>query len=212
MVCQSRPIYCARCCSETHRETPFHRIQRWTGEYFKPAWLWQAGVSICLGHRGEPCPLNKDEGSEGEPMEIDNEDPESSDEEQTEHPFEYIKPGTKGRRKDLHGNPFMVVVDVSGVHHLGVRACRCSDGAELNIQLLRAGLYPATSKRPRTVFTFAVLDDYLLQNRECKTATMSYFSKLRRATDPRFPHTVLVCISMMVWQVLNADRRTDTAN
>lgn len=29
---------------------PFHRIQRWTGQYFRPASLWEVGVCVIVDH------------------------------------------------------------------------------------------------------------------------------------------------------------------
>ena len=61
-----------------------------------------------------------------------------------------------------------------------------------DLQLLEAGLYPTSISSPRTAFTFRVLDNFLLTNKECKTSAMAYYSKLRRVTNNAFPHTVLV--------------------
>ncbi|KIL00436.1 hypothetical protein PAXRUDRAFT_129857, partial [Paxillus rubicundulus Ve08.2h10] len=38
-----------------------------------------------------------------------------------------------------------------------------------------------------------VLDDFLRDNAECRTATMNYFSKLQRITSNVFPHLMPVC-------------------
>lgn len=86
----------------------------------------------------------------------------------------------------------MVVVDTSGVHELPVVSCACHDSPPLDIQLLRLGLYPATTARPKTLFTFRVLDDVLLTTKECKTSIQNYYNKLRRVTDDLFPHSVPV--------------------
>lgn len=65
-------------------------------------------------------------------------------------------------------------------------------------------MFPASFKKIKTTFTFQVLDDFLTDNRECKTAAMNYFNKLRRLTSNTFPHTVpvrrpkaaLLCLSL----------------
>jgi hypothetical protein len=49
-------ILCKDCCRESHRQLPFHRIQKWTGEFFMPSWLREVGVILCLGHSGGLCP------------------------------------------------------------------------------------------------------------------------------------------------------------
>ncbi|KAG2337913.1 hypothetical protein BDR05DRAFT_978340 [Suillus weaverae] len=74
----------------------------------------------------------------------------------------------------------MVIVNKSRVHHLEVRCCDCPNAMSLDIQI------------PKTVFTFRVLDDFLLDNLECGTSAMNYYSKLQRMTSSMFPHLVLV--------------------
>jgi CxC2 like cysteine cluster associated with KDZ transposases len=62
----------------------------------------------------------------------------------------------------------------------------------MDLQLLRRGFYPSTFKGVRTVFTFSLLDDYLLDTLECHTSTHHYYQKLRRLTNKSFPHTAPV--------------------
>ncbi|KAG1884016.1 hypothetical protein F4604DRAFT_1525488, partial [Suillus subluteus] len=84
------------------------------------------------------------------------------------------------------------VVDTSGVHSLMIRFCRCASALGPDMQLFEIGLFPASFTLPKTVFTFAVLDDFLLDNLECGTSAMNYYSKLRRITSSIFPHLVPV--------------------
>ncbi|KAG2033074.1 hypothetical protein BDR03DRAFT_872783, partial [Suillus americanus] len=49
------------------------------------------------------------------------------------------------------------------------------------------GLFPASFTRPKTAFTFAVLDNFLLDNLECGTLAMNYYSKIHRLTSSIFP-------------------------
>ncbi|KAI9445919.1 hypothetical protein H4582DRAFT_1786494, partial [Lactarius indigo] len=49
-------VLCKGCCRKSHRQLPFHRVQKWTGKYFMPSWLWEVGVSLHLGHSGDLCP------------------------------------------------------------------------------------------------------------------------------------------------------------
>ncbi|KAG2341740.1 hypothetical protein BDR05DRAFT_976855 [Suillus weaverae] len=60
----------------------------------------------------------------------------------------------------------------------------------LDIQMFRHGFFPASFNRLKTVFTFGVLDDFLLDNLECGTLAMNYYSKLWRMTSSMFPHLV----------------------
>ena len=49
--CFAGKAYCTECCRD-----PFHRIERWTGTFFEPSWLWKVGLVIRLGHNGDRCP------------------------------------------------------------------------------------------------------------------------------------------------------------
>ncbi|KAH9911262.1 uncharacterized protein B0H18DRAFT_893336, partial [Fomitopsis serialis] len=84
----------------------------------------------------------------------------------------------------------MTIVDTSGVHYLPVRWCGCLGAKSHTLQMLDCGLYPASQREARTCFTFQVLDDFLLDNLECKTTAMNYYRRIRRLTDPLFPHEV----------------------
>ncbi|KAG1795013.1 uncharacterized protein HD556DRAFT_1365543 [Suillus plorans] len=85
----------------------------------------------------------------------------------------------------------MVIVDKSGVHRLEVRCCDCPNAMSLDIQMFRHRFFPASFNQPKTVFTFRVLNDFLLDSLECGTSAMNYYSKLRRMTSSMFPHLVL---------------------
>jgi hypothetical protein len=111
--------------------------------------------------------------------------------------FGSSKPG----RHDKEGNPIIIVVDRSGVHEIGVTWCRCSEASEHDMQLMMAGLFPATFHNPKTAFTFRVLEEFHLDNLECKTTPSQFFSRLRRLTNDEFPNTVPVGgfnVSLMV--------------
>lgn len=90
------------------------------------------------------------------------------------------------------GDRMMVVVDLDGIHEISVTFCACPKAPREDLQILDLGYYPATTLRPRTMFTQRVLDDFLLANKECKTAARNYYNKLRRTTNDAFPHMVPV--------------------
>jgi hypothetical protein len=98
-------------------------------------------------------------------------------------------------RETISGHKILIVVDHTGLHPVLFHFCECPTGASRSDQLMEMGFFPATSARPRTVFTFSALDDYQLDNQECKTAAFSYFEKLQRKTNSAFPQTVLVGVS-----------------
>jgi hypothetical protein len=93
---------------------------------------------------------------------------------------------------DTDRNPFVAIVDVSGVHHLPVVRCACiTTEVRDDIAFLDMGLFPTSFERIQTVFTMDVLKDYRLSNLECKTTAYQYYQKLRRLTCPAFPKVVL---------------------
>jgi len=87
----------------------------------------------------------------------------------------------------------VIVVDRNGVFDLEVVFCVCSAYDNWDEQLLQGGLFPATFKSTKTMFTFSVLDDFLQDNLECKTTAQQYYSKLQSTTSKMFPHSVPVC-------------------
>ncbi|KAG1869632.1 hypothetical protein F4604DRAFT_1881481 [Suillus subluteus] len=91
----------------------------------------------------------------------------------------------------------MVIIDKSGVHCLEIRCCDCPNALSPDIQMFRHGFFPASFNRPKTAFTFSVLDDFLLDNLECGTSAMNYYSKLRRMTSSMFPHLVPVILCLL---------------
>ena len=92
--------------------------------------------------------------------------------------------------KDRH--PLLTIVDRSGIHEIGVNWCCCSEAPEHEMQLMMVGLFPATFRNPKMAFTFRVLEDFHLDNLECKTTPSQYFSRLRRLTNDQFPNIVPV--------------------
>jgi hypothetical protein len=194
LECLGRPTFCTDCCREQHLIIPLHRIQRWTGDFFLPAWLRQVGVVVYLGHGGKPCPESR--SGELEPVghggSDDNDEDEGKDKEE-EYLYDFEDTPLKAGKLDENGNSMMVIVDKSGVHHLPVNWCECQGCPKRDMQLLDMGLFPASFQRFHSVFTFAVLDDFLLENLECKTSAYHYISKLARVTSPEFPHSTMVC-------------------
>jgi hypothetical protein len=95
------------------------------------------------------------------------------------------------------GNPILTVVDWNGVFDLEVVFCVCSDINKKDKQLLKSGLFPATFKSIKTLFTFSVLDDFLKDNLECKTTAQQYYSKLQSTTSKMFPNLVPVCYTFV---------------
>ncbi len=154
--------------------------------------LYELSVVVHLGHDGIECPWSLkivwDIAEDDDEAKANGDDaPIGENAEDLLGPTVPI-PGCK----DDKGNCYLLVVDRSEVHHLAFWWCVCSNAESEDIQLLDMGFYPASFQRPKTVFTLKVLDDFLVDNLECKTSVMSYWSKLCRVTSKAFLHKVPV--------------------
>jgi hypothetical protein len=116
--------------------------------------------------------------------------------------FQLGSGSSKSGQNNKVGDPVITIIDRSGVHEIGVRWCCCATAPERDMQLMAAGLFPATFRNPKTAFTFRVLEEFHLDNRECKTTPSQFFSRLRRLTSDEFPNTVPVGQAS-----ISADRR-----
>ena len=79
----------------------------------------------------------------------------------------------------------ILVVDLSGHHTVCVRFCRCSKGGLLENyrQLLRVNWYPASVLRPKTVFTFDLLDTYHKISLQGKLNLYDFYNVIMQKTD-----------------------------
>jgi CxC2 like cysteine cluster associated with KDZ transposases len=169
-----------------HLHHPLHKIHQWTGKYFIPSWLWKVGVCLDLGHGGQCCPCYR-EGAVF-PEEFWDDMPDEEDDSGDHGGIDKGKPTST----EISGAKVMVIVHTNGIHYLPVRMCRCEDGPPEDIQMMQLGYYPSTYKSIKTMFTFQLLDDYLLANLECQTSGHHYYQKLRRMTNKAAPHLVPV--------------------
>jgi hypothetical protein len=97
----------------------------------------------------------------------------------------------------LKGCDYHVVIDKSSVHRIRILPCACPDAPKDNekyVHYLQMGLFPASLQDIKTVFTFAVLDDFWMDNLECKTAALNYWHKIVRLTSNEFPKSVPVSV------------------
>ncbi|KAH9048857.1 hypothetical protein EDB84DRAFT_1556524 [Lactarius hengduanensis] len=93
-------------------------------------------------------------------------------------------------QREPSGNWVLTIVDRSGIFEMEAVFCVCSEMDNQDEQLLQSGLFPATFKQFRSLFTFSVLDDFLNDNLECKTTAQQYYSKLQSLTSRMFPSLV----------------------
>ena len=146
------------------------------------------------------------------------------DEDEDDERFDINVPGVSIKQKkvnrayDHYNCPIVVVVDTSGIHELRVRPCRCAQNNPISIldQFISSGLYPASMRKTRTVFTFRLLNDYNLDNLESKASARKYYEKLKRLTSNLFPHSVpdryreLMTVTRQ-WRDLKARQRAGCA-
>ncbi|KAI6007908.1 hypothetical protein EDC04DRAFT_2907519 [Pisolithus marmoratus] len=83
----------------------------------------------------------------------------------------------------------MTIVHTEGIFSHEVSVCNCpgSHPNDWHLDFLRQRLFPASISNPKTAFTFAVLDHFLIDALECKTSAMSFYQKLKRFTNNAFP-------------------------
>jgi hypothetical protein len=92
----------------------------------------------------------------------------------------------------LNEIPF-TIVDTNGVHATRLMFCGCGVQDTKIKQLMRARLFPATTREPRTAFTFKTLQEFHIHTLESKKAAYDYLEALRRLTDNAFTTDVPVC-------------------
>jgi CxC2 like cysteine cluster associated with KDZ transposases len=180
--CTGRALWCEQCCLAIHQTSPFHQPKKWNGRCFRKVDLDKMGLTIYLGHSGDPCPLLSDHRAV--PLHTPDRDGDIDMEDLNDMAWvDEDRPAFVGDR--------MRIVDTTGIFSRRVRWCCCPDEdgnpVPFDLQLLDAEIYPATSDRPSTAFTFNVLDEFAMDALECKTAALTFLSKLRRLTDPVFP-------------------------
>ncbi|KAG2058431.1 hypothetical protein BDR06DRAFT_980321 [Suillus hirtellus] len=208
--CLSDLLFCLKCCRDEHRRLPFHKIGKWNEGFFEETSLTKIGMEIYLGHQGKPCPILGDI-HEWEDTDEPIHQPEEDLPTILELPF-------------LNGKQCITIVDKSGVHSLMIRFCQCLNACTTDKQLFEMAMFPASFTRPKTAFTFPVLDGFALDNLECGTSAMNYYNKLRRMTSSIFPHLVLDCyrelmrvarqwrqLKLLKWNGFGYERRRPTS-
>ncbi|KAG2050555.1 hypothetical protein BDR06DRAFT_983961 [Suillus hirtellus] len=84
----------------------------------------------------------------------------------------------------------LTIIHSTGVFTHNILWCHCPASPKQYLQLLKAGLFPASISQPQTAFTFNVLDNFLIDALKCKTSASSFFQKLRHLTNNAFPDSV----------------------
>ena len=86
----------------------------------------------------------------------------------------------------------MTVVHEHGIMKLPIQFCACEGAPSHTEQLIQAGLWPATWKRPGTATTITALDTFHALEMQAQLNIHDYVNYLRQATDDVAPHRVPV--------------------
>jgi hypothetical protein len=83
---------------------------------------------------------------------------------------------------------------VSGLHVVKITYCDCVRLLPRYQQLLRAGLFPATEKRPSTAVSFAFLEAYHKMSQAGKTNLYDFYMYVLLRADPLHLHHSVVSV------------------
>lgn len=76
-----------------------------------------------------------------------------------------------------------VVIDITGIHSVGLDFCNCELAQQHRIQLLRFRWFPATTSNPRSAATFRLLKHFHMLTFESKASGFEFYHALTRETD-----------------------------
>jgi hypothetical protein len=86
----------------------------------------------------------------------------------------------------------ITVVNTMGLHNVKLNYCECAPSIPRYQQLLRAGLFPATEKRPSTTISFAFLETYSKLSQTAKTNLYDFYMFILARADPLHLHHSIV--------------------
>jgi hypothetical protein len=87
------------------------------------------------------------------------------------------------------------VIDINGIHDIGLDFCGCGRHGTMAQQLLRFRFYPATVQNPNTAATFRALHHFQLLNFESKSSVYEFYQTLVRESDNTSRQKIKVCVN-----------------
>lgn len=81
---------------------------------------------------------------------------------------------------------------------INLRFCACHGAPPERDQLITMTWFPASVERPRTSFTFDVLDTFLLLNVQAKTSLFDYNKSLEQKSDAAGVLGLPVCAFLLI--------------
>ncbi|KAI0748683.1 hypothetical protein C8Q80DRAFT_1219730 [Daedaleopsis nitida] len=76
-----------------------------------------------------------------------------------------------------------VMLDLNGIHEIGLDFCGCETAQPQYVQLLRNKFFPATSVQPKTAATFGLLEHYHLLSMQSKVSAYDFYTTISKRTD-----------------------------
>ena len=175
----------------------------WNEHFFERSDILAHDLTLNLSHYPDDCPS----------IPLDTDGQTLFDTEVSDEADEFVEHSESTPHFGSRSN--LIIISSTGIFQRSVRWCHCAKKTDQYVQLLlRARLFPASFKNPKTAFTFEVLDHFLIDSLECKTAAMNFMSKIRRMTNEAFPSCVPVRFPMYRTglQTLIIRYRTATVN
>ena len=75
------------------------------------------------------------------------------------------------------------MLDVHGIHEVGLDFCGCESAVPSVTQLLRYRWFPATSVDPKTASTFRLLETFHILSGQSKISVFEYYTAISRTSD-----------------------------
>ena len=158
----------------------------WNGRFFEQSNLLTNGLTLDLRHYPDNCP-SIHHNTEIDPPTVDLSD------ESDEFSYEHEPSADSEPTANVGSRSNIIIVSSTGIFTRSIQWCHCAKSPRQYAQLLlRAKLFLASFKNPKTAFTFEVLDHFRIDSLECKTAVMNFMSKIGRVTNEAFPAKVPV--------------------
>ena len=98
------------------------------------------------------------------------------------------------------------IIDIDGIHDIGLDFCGCGRRGTMAQQLLRFRLYPATVQNPNTAATFRALRHFQLLSFESKCSVYEFYQTLVRESDNTSRRKVKVCVNYFRLIAIVADK------
>ncbi len=93
------------------------------------------------------------------------------------------RPGNRCYNPITASGDAFVVLDLHGIHQIGLDFCGCKGTVPTISQLLRHRWFPATSSDPRTAGTFRLLETFHLLSGQSKVSAFEFYTTMARKSD-----------------------------